>query len=67
LIVTQLYEVVAQLASSGITVLVVEQFARTALAVADYAAVMSQGRITAVGEPRDIEDIVHEAYLGGVA
>ena len=67
LIVTNLYEVVAQLAASGITVLLVEQFARTALAVADYAAVMSQGRITAVGEPSDIEDVVQEAYLGGVA
>ena len=67
LIVTSLYEVVAQLAASGITVLVVEQFARTALAVADYAAVMTQGRITAIGEPADVEDVVQEAYLGGVA
>jgi branched-chain amino acid transport system ATP-binding protein len=67
LIVTALYEVVAQLAASGITVLVVEQFARTALAVADYAAVMTQGRITALGEPADVQDVVHEAYLGGVA
>ncbi len=67
LIVTSLYEVVAQLAAGGITVLVVEQFARTALAVADYAAVMSQGRITALGEPADVQDVVQEAYLGGVA
>jgi branched-chain amino acid transport system ATP-binding protein len=67
LIVTNLYEVVAQLAASGITILLVEQFARTALAVADYAAVMTQGTITAMGEPADIEDVVQEAYLGGVA
>ena len=67
LIVTTLYEVVAQLAASGITVIVVEQFARTALAVADYAAVMTQGRISALGEPADIQDVIQEAYLGGVA
>jgi branched-chain amino acid transport system ATP-binding protein len=67
LIVTELYEVVAQLATEGITVLLVEQFARTALAVADYAAVMTQGRIAMVGQPADVEDFVQEAYLGGVA
>jgi len=67
LIVASLYEVVAQLATEGITILIVEQFARTALAVADYAAVMTQGRIAAVGEPADVEDFVQEAYLGGVA
>jgi branched-chain amino acid transport system ATP-binding protein len=67
LIVTNLYDVVAQLAAGGITVVVVEQFARTALAVADYAAVMSQGRFTAVGEPADVADLVQEAYLGGAA
>ena len=67
LIVTGLYEVVAQLAASGITVVVVEQFARTALAVADYAAVMTQGRIAMVGEPADVEHFVQEAYLGKAA
>ncbi|MBA3655487.1 MAG: ABC transporter ATP-binding protein [Actinobacteria bacterium] len=67
LIVGSLYEVVAQLAAGGITILLVEQFARTALAVADYAAVMTQGVIAAVGEPADVEDFVQEAYLGGVA
>jgi branched-chain amino acid transport system ATP-binding protein len=67
IIVSQLFELVAQLAREGITILLVEQFARTALAVADYAAVMTQGRIALVGEPRDVESEVSEAYLGGVA
>jgi branched-chain amino acid transport system ATP-binding protein len=67
LIVTELYELVSQLAAEGITVLLVEQFARTALAVADYAAVMTQGTIAMVGEPADVEDFVSEAYLGGAA
>jgi len=64
LVVGQLYEVVAQLAAAGIAILIVEQFARVALPVADFAAVMTQGRIQAVGEPADIEAVLSEAYLG---
>jgi branched-chain amino acid transport system ATP-binding protein len=67
LIVAELYEVVAGLAADGISILLVEQFARTALAVADYAAVMTQGRIAMVGQPADVADFVSEAYLGGAA
>jgi branched-chain amino acid transport system ATP-binding protein len=67
IIVSELYELVRQLAEEGITILLVEQFATTALRVADFAAVMSQGRIVAVGEPQDIADQVSEAYLGGAA
>ena len=67
LIVRELYDVVGQLADEGITILLVEQFARTALKAADYAAVMTQGRISVVGEPADVADEVSEAYLGGVA
>jgi branched-chain amino acid transport system ATP-binding protein len=67
LIVSQLFELVGQLAQEGITILLVEQFARTALAVADFAAVMTQGQIAVVGEPSDVESMVSEAYLGGVA
>ena len=67
LIVHELYEVVAQLAKEGITILLVEQFARTALAVADYAAVMTQGSVAMIGQPQDVSDFVNEAYLGGAA
>ena len=67
LIVAELYEVVGGLAAEGISILLVEQFARTALAVADYAAVMTQGRIAMVGQPADVADFVSEAYLGGAA
>jgi branched-chain amino acid transport system ATP-binding protein len=48
-------------------VLVVEQFAAMALGVAEYAAVMQGGRITAVGQPDDIGDALSRAYLGGAA
>ncbi len=67
LIVGQLYELVRQLRDEGISILVVEQFAQTALAIADYAAVMSHGVIVAMGQPQDIADEVSAAYLGGVA
>ena len=66
-VVAELFEVVASLAASGIAVLLVEQFARTALAVADYGAIMSRGVITAVGQPADVEDQLEGAYLGGAA
>jgi branched-chain amino acid transport system ATP-binding protein len=66
-IVAELYEVVGQLAADGISILLVEQFARTALAVADYAAVMTGGRIAMVGQPDDVAGFVNEAYLGGAA
>jgi branched-chain amino acid transport system ATP-binding protein len=66
-IVAELYEVVGQLAQEGISILLVEQFARTALAVSDYAAVMTSGRIAMVGQPSDVADFVNEAYLGGAA
>jgi branched-chain amino acid transport system ATP-binding protein len=67
LIVAELYDVVRQLAEDGISVLLVEQFAQTALAVADYAALMAGGRVVRVGQPADVEAFLHETYLGGGA
>ncbi len=67
LIVKELYESVAQIASEGVSVLVIEQFAKTALAVSDYGVVMVHGKVTAVGEPADLEEAVADAYLGGAA
>jgi branched-chain amino acid transport system ATP-binding protein len=67
LIVEELYGIVRQLAEEGISILVVEQFARTALAVADYGVVMVNGRVVAVGEPADLEADIEAAYLGGAA
>ena len=64
MIVSELYEIVADIARRGVSILVVEQFARTVLGVADYAAIMLNGRITAVGEPADIADELEAAYLG---
>lgn len=64
LIVEELYEIVAEIARAGVSILIVEQFARTVLGVADYAAIMTHGRVSAVGEPADIADELEAAYLG---
>jgi branched-chain amino acid transport system ATP-binding protein len=66
-IVEELYEIVGDIGSQGVSVLVVEQFARRALAVAQLGIVMVQGKITAMGEPADIEGELSAAYLGGAA
>ena len=63
-IVAELYDLVAQLAAEGITILLVEQFARTALAVADAAAVMTHGHIAHIGSPEAIGQLLSAAYLG---
>jgi branched-chain amino acid transport system ATP-binding protein len=65
LVVRELYEVLGQLSGEGMSVLLVEQFARTALAIADFAAVMVHGEIVAVGQPADLDDAVASAYMGG--
>lgn len=67
IIVEQLYEIVAQLASHGISILVVEQFARTVLGVADVAAIMVHGQVTDVGAPDELEEQLSSAYLGATA
>jgi branched-chain amino acid transport system ATP-binding protein len=67
LIVDELYETVGRIAQSGVSILVVEQFARTALRVSDYAAVMTGGRVVATGEPDEIGAIMADVILGGAA
>ena len=67
LVVAELYELVAQtVAEEGITILLVEQFAQTALAIADYAAVMVNGCIVRSGTPEDVGDHLLGAYMGEV-
>jgi branched-chain amino acid transport system ATP-binding protein len=64
MIVAELYGVARQLASEGISILIVEQFATMAMQVADYAAIMRLGRIEAFGEPADVASSLEDAYLG---
>ncbi len=64
IIVDELYQQVQRITRHGVSVLVVEQFARTVLGVADVAAIMAHGRITSVGDPSTIESELSAAYLG---
>ena len=64
IIVAQLYEIVGQIAREGFSILLVEQFAATALAVADRAAVMVHGQIEMEGTPAEIGKAAGELYLG---
>jgi branched-chain amino acid transport system ATP-binding protein len=66
IIVQELYESVRQIASEGISILVIEQFAKTVLGVADVAAVMTQGQIVRVGAPEELGAELQQAYLGPV-
>ena len=65
-IVQEVFNTIARLKDAGITLLLVEQFARSALEVADYAYVMERGRIAVEGTPAELhqDERVISAYLG---
>ncbi|HET7736481.1 MAG TPA: ABC transporter ATP-binding protein [Nocardioidaceae bacterium] len=67
LIVGELYDTVRAIAETGVSILVIEQFAKTALKVSDRAAVMVGGRVVATGQPDEIDAIVADVVLGGAA
>jgi branched-chain amino acid transport system ATP-binding protein len=66
-IVDQIFEMIQALRRSGLTILLVEQNAAKALAVADRAYVMRLGRIAAEGSASEINAAtdLHSLYLGG--
>ena len=61
-----LFEVLRKLKSQGQTMLLVEQNVQMALAVSDYAYVLSNGRITIEGKAKEVRamESVRQAYLG---
>jgi branched-chain amino acid transport system ATP-binding protein len=66
LIVEQVFAIIAGLKRRGITILLVEQNARAALDISDYAYVLETGRITLSGPASAIADhpAIIAAYLG---
>lgn len=64
IVVAELYEVVAQIAASGVSIIVVEQFARTVLGVADRACILAHGEVVRTGAPQELEHELSAAYLG---
>jgi branched-chain amino acid transport system ATP-binding protein len=65
-IVQEVFRTIRRLKEAGMTMLLVEQFARSALEVADYAYVMERGRIVTEGTPEALQrdERVLSAYLG---
>ena len=66
LIVREVFAVIRRLREEGVTILLVEQMANLALAVADRAYVIETGRITLEGTGADLlrDERVRSAYLG---
>jgi branched-chain amino acid transport system permease protein len=65
-IVQEVFVIINKLKEAGITMLLVEQFAKSALEVADYAYVLENGRIAIEGTPEELSknERVLAAYLG---
>jgi branched-chain amino acid transport system ATP-binding protein len=64
IVVGELYESVAHVAGTGVSVLVVEQFAGIGLQFASEAYVMAHGVVTYAGPSAGAEAAVDAAYLG---
>jgi len=65
-IVRDIFQILTELRAGGVSILLVEQNARAALQVADYAYVMELGAITTQGSPSEIaqDSRLVESYLG---
>ncbi|MGK4198100.1 ABC transporter ATP-binding protein [Fusobacterium sp. HC1336] len=66
LFVKEIFSVIKRLKEAGTTILLVEQNAKMALSVADYAYVIETGKITMEGKAKDLLNNadVKKAYLG---
>jgi branched-chain amino acid transport system ATP-binding protein len=67
ILVEEVFKIIGRLKEQGVTMLLVEQFAAAALAVADYGYVLENGRIAVHGPAAQLRDdpAVKAAYLGG--
>ena len=66
IIVTGVFSLIKQIREQGITVVLVEQNARKALALCDYAYVLENGRIVMRGSGKDLlcDPAIKKSYLG---
>ncbi len=67
LIVKDIFRIIKEINKRGTTILLVEQNARLALSVSDYAYVLETGKIVHEGEAKVLanDDKIKAAYLGG--
>jgi branched-chain amino acid transport system ATP-binding protein len=66
-LVDAIYEALAELAATGVSLLVVEQFAARALALADVVYLLAGGRVQFAGEPGEVDEERLAANYFGVA
>lgn len=66
LLVKEIFSIIEELHKSGITILLVEQNAKMALAISDRAYVLETGKIAMEGTAQELaaDDRVRKAYLG---
>ena len=64
--VNEIFDIIQSVSASGTTVLLVEQNAKKALAIADRAYVLETGKISLDGNAKDLlnDDSIKKAYLG---
>jgi branched-chain amino acid transport system ATP-binding protein len=69
LMVAKIFEIIADIARQGVTILLVEQNARLALEFASRGYVMESGTVTLAGAAKALleDPRVREAYLGEAA
>jgi len=65
-LVEEVFDVISRLKAQAITMLLVEQFAFAALAIADQALILDHGRIVLAGSAQAVRDdpAIRSAYLG---
>jgi branched-chain amino acid transport system ATP-binding protein len=66
-LVAELFDTLEKIKSDGTTILLVEQYVRYALRLADIVVILHKGRVAFIGEPGELahEGKLVEAYLGG--
>jgi branched-chain amino acid transport system ATP-binding protein len=69
ILVEEVFAIIQEIHSEGVTLLLIEQNAQAALSVADYGYVMESGAISLEGKGEDLlhDEAVRRAYLGGEA
>ena len=66
-VVDQIFEFLAQIAASGVALLLVEQYVNRALALADTVYLLNKGDVVFTGTPSEITDDLFAHYLGSTA
>lgn len=67
ILVKEIFSIIEDINETGTTILLVEQNARMALQISDYAYVLETGRVSLEGPAAELAEssAVQDAYLGG--